>query len=80
MFLASPIDCNWFQRPRFVNVRSLSSASESWEAMAVRAFEDMFNIFSKEAILAALAFGDMDNTLNIGRKMNLYVNKDNESI
>lgn len=62
-FLASPIERMWFQRPRPCTARSLSSASESCEAIALRAFKDMFSMFSKEAILAILTVGDMDNNL-----------------
>lgn len=62
-FFASPIERSWFQRPRMVNARSRSSASESCEAIATREFDDMLNMFSSEDILAILAFGDMEEAL-----------------
>ena len=55
---ASPIDRNWFQRLRPEKERSLSSASESWEAIATRVFEEIVTMLSSDAILACLAFGD----------------------
>ena len=63
-FLASPIERKWFQRPRPIEACSLSSASESCEAIAMSAFEDMLSMFSREVILAILAFGDMDSLID----------------
>lgn len=63
-FFASFIERTWFHRPRPTDPRSLSSASESCEAIAVSAFEDMLSMFSREAILSFLAFGDIDNNLH----------------
>lgn len=62
-FFASPIERNWFQRPRLVKPRSRSSASESCEAMATSELDDMLSIPSREDILAILAFGDMEEAL-----------------
>lgn len=62
-FFASPIDRNWFQRPRLVNARSRSSASESCDAIATSELDDMLSMFSSEDILAILAFGDIEHTL-----------------
>lgn len=62
-FLASPIERSWFQRPRLVKALSRSSASESWEAIATSELDDMLNMLSSEAILAILAFGDMEDAL-----------------
>ena len=55
---ASPIDRNWFHRLRPEKARSRSSASESWEAIATRVFEEIVTMLSSDAILACLAFGD----------------------
>jgi len=54
---------SWFQRPRFVNARSRSSASESCEAIATRELDDMLNMFSSDDFLAILAFGDIEEAL-----------------
>ena len=54
---------NWFQRPRLVKARSLSSASDSWEAIATSELDDILSMFSSEDILAILAFGDMEDAL-----------------
>lgn len=55
---ASPIDRSWFHRLRPEKVRSRSSASESWEAIATRVLEEIVTMLSSDAILACLAFGD----------------------
>jgi hypothetical protein len=57
------MDLSWFQRVRPEKARSLSSASDNWEAIATRVFEEMLIILSRDAILALLAFGDMFDTL-----------------
>ena len=62
-FLASPMERNWFQRPRLVKARSRSSASESCEAIDTSELDDMLSIFSSEDILDTLAFGDMEDAL-----------------
>lgn len=63
-FFASPIERNWFQRPRFVKARSRSSASESCEAIDTRELDEILNMFSSDDILAILAFGDIEDALN----------------
>lgn len=70
---ASAIERNWFHRPRPENARSLSSASESWEAIATRVFEDIVTMFSSDAILACLAFGD--KVFALRNKMQQYKHK-----
>lgn len=70
-FFASPIERNWFQRPRLVKPRSRSSASESCEAMATSELDDMLSILSREDILAILAFGDMEEALKAKAKSNI---------
>lgn len=64
-FFASPIDLKLFHRPRFMKPRSRSSASDSWEAMATKEFDEMLSIFSRDDILAILAFGDIDDALEM---------------
>jgi len=58
----------WCQRPRLLKERSLSSASESCEAIATSELDDMLSIFSREAIRAILAFGDREDSLYIDYK------------
>lgn len=60
--LASVMDLMEFHRVLVCRLCSLSSASESWEAMAVRAFEETSNMLSREAILSNLVFVDKNLT------------------
>lgn len=60
--LASVIDLMEFHRFLVCRLCSLSSASESWEAMAVRAFEETSNMLSRVAILSNLVFDDKNLT------------------
>lgn len=43
--------------------RSRSSASESCEAIATSEFDEILSMLSREAILAILAFGDIEDAL-----------------
>lgn len=61
--MASPIERNWFQRPRLVMLRSRSSASESCEAIATSEFDEILIMLSREAILDILALGDSEDAL-----------------
>lgn len=60
--LASVMDWRWFHRVLACRLCSFSSASESWEAMAVRACEETSNMLSREAILSNLVLGDKNLT------------------
>nr|GMD96348.1 hypothetical protein Iba_chr15bCG3910 [Ipomoea batatas] len=54
---------SWFQRPRLLKACSRSSASESCEAIETSEFDEMLSICSREAILAILALGDIEDAL-----------------
>jgi hypothetical protein len=59
-----------------VNARSRSSASESCEAIATSELDVMLNMFSRDDILAVLAFGDIEDALKSRKDMLRYYDVD----
>jgi hypothetical protein len=59
MFLASGRDFTWFHLPLLLKPRSLSSASDNWDAIETRVLEDAASIFSSAEILELRALGDI---------------------
>lgn len=58
---------------------SRSSASESCEDIATSEFDEILSMFSREAILAILAFGDIEDALKENKQiMHIHMDVQNQ--